>query len=362
MKYLVTADWHAGVPQKLSYTIWAANVILRYAIQNDIEHVFILGDLFHDRVNLNVEVFDAVYKFFNQDEAKGVQFYAFPGNHDMFLKNSWDIVSIKPLEKLIHVMTDVKKLKIDGETFWILPFVHREEEYMSELGKLEKQCKDGDVLLTHIGVNGAKLNECFLLKNWSFVTFGKSKFDVVFAGHFHCHQSVGKNVTYPGSPVAFRFDEGLVPHGFIIYDSDDRSVQFIDIRNACPSVMESQSPPLYLTAIDSDVMGKPAEFFKGNLVRLVLTQDYTKDELAKLESSVRERGAIGVSWVKPKEADVEIDAARKSEIDMQAPARLLEQWVEKDKPEGIDRRLLAKLNEQIIQEAEERISVSLAEE
>ena len=75
------------------------------------------------------------------------------------------------------------------------------------------------------------LNECFLLQNWNIVEFSNSKFDRIFTGHFHCHQKVGNNVWYPGSPIPFRFDEGASEHGFLIYDTNDRSVEFEKIAD-----------------------------------------------------------------------------------------------------------------------------------
>jgi len=355
MKVIITADWHAGVPRKLSYTLWAARAIRHYAIRMGIKNVLILGDLFHDRVNLNIEVLNAVHAFFEEEESQQLSWLAFPGNHDMFLKNSWDIHSLRSLSSLVTIEPSIKKV---GGKYWIIPFIYDEQQYMKELAAVEKKIKSDDILLTHIGVCGAKLNECFLLKNWSFVNFDKTKFNLAFAGHFHCHQTVG-NITYPGSPVAFRFDEGLVPHGFIVCDTDKMKWEFINIRSIGT---EGEPPPLYLTVLDADADKKPPEFFKGNNVRLILTKDYTKEDLSKLDKMARERGALGVSWIRPKEKDVEIEAARKSEVDMKTPEKLLERWLEKEKPEGLNYKILAKLNAQIIAEAEERISVQVSED
>jgi hypothetical protein len=221
---------------------------------------------------------------------------------------------------------------------------------------VEKKARATDVLLTHIGVCGASLNLCFLIRNWSVVEFSKSKFKRIYAGHFHCKQQVGENVWYPGSPVAFRFDEGLIPHGFLVYDTEKNDAEFVDIFDLKYDVPFPR-PPLYYTVLDEDLDKKPPEFFANNMLRVVLNKDYTRDEVIKLEKKLRERGAVGISWLKPKEKDVEIETAQKSEVDMKAPGQLLELWVNKDGAEGLNRPLLQKLNSQIIAEAEERISV-----
>jgi DNA repair exonuclease SbcCD nuclease subunit len=362
-RILVTGDNHAGVPRKLSYSVWGLRVIRAYALKHDIKHVVILGDLFHDRVNINIEVLNAVYGFFEEASSRQLEWLVFPGNHDMFMKNSWDIHSLKPLTSLINVIPDVRKVEIAGAPFWVIPFIYSEESYMKILETVEKRADKKDVLLTHIGVNGAKLNECFLIKNWSFVTFDKSKFDVILAGHFHCHQQIG-NLHYPGSPTAFRFDEGLVPHGFLVYDTDSRKVEFVEALGAAKeSGFLETAPPSYLTTLDEDLNGRPPEYYRGNNIRIILTKDYTLDELTKLANGVRERGAASVNWLRPKEKDADVDdVARKTEVDMKSPDALLDKWLESDKPQGLDRKLLAKLNKKIVAEAEERISVEMSDD
>jgi len=355
-KIIVTADVHCGVPKKLHYSIWALSIMKQYAIDNDIKNVLILGDLFHDRVNLNIEVINATYDFF--ESAKEVTWWSFPGNHDMYLKNSWDVNSLRPLDKLVNVITEVSYINIDGGNFWVIPFVYKEDEFMETVKSIEKKHKKGDVLLTHVGVHNAKLNECFLIKNWSMVDFSSSKFDRVLTGHFHCHQKVGDNVWYPGSPVAFRFDEGFVPHGFLVYDTDSRVVEFVEITGCSSKKVEIEQPPSYLTINDDDLKGKNKSHFNKNHVRIVLSRDYTRDEFVKLEKSIKDKGARSVSWYKPKEKQIEVDAAKKSEIDMKDPSRVLKLWLDKDKPKDISEVLIMKINDEIIQEAEERISVA----
>ena len=220
-KILITADVHFGLSGKLDDILWAMRTMREYAHNHKISTVCVLGDLFHDRESLNIEALSKSYQFFEEAHSKYNQnWIVFPGNHDMYLRNNWEINSLQTLERVAQVVEDIKLIKIDGRRFWIVPFVHYESVYMKILKAIEEKWKPGDVLLTHVGVNNATLNECYLLKHWSIVDFDQSKFDRVFTGHFHCHQNVGanQNVWYPGSPIPFRFDEGMVPHGFLVYN------------------------------------------------------------------------------------------------------------------------------------------------
>lgn len=346
-KVLITADIHFGLPKKLNDILWSVKTIREYAAKNNIEIVIICGDIFHDRVNYNIEVLNAAYTFFDETRKMGQEWIAFPGNHDMPMRNGWEINTLKPLKQVMTVINDIKLIKILGHRFWVVPFIHYESVYMQILENIEKQYETGDVLLTHVGVNNATLNECFLIKHWSVVDFTNSKFDRVFTGHFHCHQSVGSkaNVQYPGSPIPFRFDEGMVPHGFIEYDLETRERKFIEIFNL--NLIEGPRPPDYVTITD-DMLDK-VKHFKGDNIRVQLNQDYSRDELLKMRNDLEEIGVKQIKLNKLKEEKIDLEnSGTKNNMSLHNPEDLFNQWVDHDKPKKLDFGLLKKLNLEII--------------
>jgi DNA repair exonuclease SbcCD nuclease subunit len=346
-KILLTADIHFGLPQKLTDILWSVNTIKEYALVNNIETIVVLGDLFHDRVNINIEVLNAVYGFFESTKAVGQRWIAFPGNHDMPLRNSWDINALKPLTKSLTIIDSIKILKLHGHRFFVVPFIHYESVYMKVIEQLEQKWQKGDILLTHVGVHNATLNECFLIKNWSVVNFENSLFEHVFTGHFHCHQVVGerKNVWYPGSPIPFRFDEGMVPHGFIELDLETKEVKFIKIFEL--NLVDGLRPPDYITITDD--MVEDGDEFHGDFVRVQLNRDYSKDELIRIQTSLLERGAANVKLNKTKEEKLNLETSvPKSGVSLQNPTDLFEKWLEHDKPKNLDSSLLRKLNSSLL--------------
>ena len=345
-KVLITADVHFGLPKKLDDILWSMKTIRAYAEKNDIEEVIVCGDIFHDRVNYNIEVLNAAYNFFNETRKMGQQWIAFPGNHDMPLRNSWDVNTLKPLNQVLTVIDDIKLMKIHGQRFWIIPFVHYESVYMKILKSIEEQYEDGDVLLTHVGVNNATLNECFLIKHWSIVEFTESKFDRVFTGHFHCHQNVGEraNVWYPGSPIPFRFDEGMVPHGFIEYDLETRDVKFVDIFSL--NLIDGPRPPDYVTVSD-DMLGD-LKHFRGDNVRVQLNRDYSRDEILRMRKNLEDAGIRHIKLNKVKEEKIDLESSARNSLSLYSPEDLFNQWIDHDKPKKLDVSLLKRLNKEII--------------
>lgn len=344
-KIVLTADIHLDYRDRLNDTVAALDVVSDYMTENKIDYAIILGDLFNDRSAVSTDATNAAYKFFKKVHEKGQSWSALLGNHDIFYKYSWKIHSLKPLEDYLTVYDKQCLIKIYDQRFWVLPYIHDEEVYMKVLNLiLEKSTKD-DVLLTHVGVNGATLNECFLHKNWSFISFEDVDMRV-YSGHFHCHQQVGKNLWYPGSLIPFRFDEGLVDHGFLVYDTETGEHEFVKIFD---HFSEDQKPPDFVTILDDTLEELEESEVRGNNVKISLKREYTNDERVQIREKLEKMGAISISWTKVTEGEVILneDLDGDAELSLNNPNKLLGVWLKHDNPEWIDRDLIMKLNVEV---------------
>lgn len=355
MKYLITADIHAGFPNKLYNSLWGLNVIKRYADEHSIEVVWILGDLFHDRVSASWEVLNTIFTFF--ENAKSQEWICFPGNHDTFLRNSWRINSLKPLKKVISIIEDIKAIEIGDKRFFILPFVQYESAYMEILQRLNEKASENDILMTHIGIADSIKNVCFLLKNWSLVTFKDTVFKRVFTGHFHVMQEVG-TAYYPGSPIPFRFDDESPKHGFLVYDDESNEVKEIDIYEAADELEITQRKPENFITITEDDFDQSD--LSGNNVRVVLTKEYTSQELSEMRNLLLSKEAKQVFWLNKAENEPIEDKAETKEL-LQT-TDLFKSWVGHDKPKDLDIEFLMTIHGQVAQEAEEIISRTEADD
>lgn len=359
-KVVLAADFHFGVPGRLQDILWSAKVIREYCHTSNIDTVFILGDLFHDRRSIEIDVLSSVSTFFEQTLTEYNQkWIVFPGNHDMFLRHSWDITSLASLRKHITVVEDIKIVQVDSQRFWILPFITYEKPYMKVLRSIESQYQEGDILLTHIGVRGAILNTCFLLKDWSTISFENSKFKRVYTGHFHSKQQIGDNVWYPGSPIPFKFDEGDVSHGFYVLDLNNQTHKFINIWKAGTYYFpDEEYPPQYLTIADDQISSLNQLDINKNVVRIALQKDYSPNELKLLKEHLTVLGAKAVRWM---DLTKKIE---KQEVIAAAPSKnLFKQWIDNDKNglKELDQTTLFRLNDEIIKEGDEKYSVEESE-
>ncbi len=352
-RHIITTDQHAGVSGRLQDIIWGLRVVREYACRHNISTILSLGDLFHNRASLEIDALCAIYDFLLAARQQYDQrWIIIPGNHDMFLKHSWEVNSLKPISQVVTLIDTVKILKIDGHRFWVLPFVYMEAAYMRILKQIEERHEEGDVLLTHTGVLGAIKNTCFLLKDWGLVHFGDSKFDRVYTGHFHSTQQVGHNVWYPGSPIPFKADEGDCQHGFFVYDSDIREHMFIDIWEQGKLFFPDEvPPPNYLTVTEEALNDLAPDVVRNNIVRIAVTDERTPHECSKMQEILRAAGArdVRLMWLQTE------DDAPVALVSAGDCSQLFDDWLEADETgrKGLSLPILKKLNEEIVREGDE---------
>lgn len=355
-KIVITADIHFGVPNRLNDILWACRVMREYCKRAEIDTVLVLGDLYHNRQAIEIDVNNHVCQFFEETKTEfGQNWIVFPGNHDMFLKHSWEINSLAPLRKHLTVIETVKVLKLDNTRFWVVPFIQYEKAYMEVIKSIinHSEFQEGDNLLTHVGVRGAMLNTCFLLKDWSMVNFEGLPFHRIYTGHFHSKQQIGENVWYPGSPIPFKFDEGDVPHGFYVYDLDVDTHKFINIWKAGAKFLpDEKAPPQFQTFLDELLQDKTEVDVAGSLIRVALQRDYTVDEKGKIREQLMQLGALGVRWMDLK---VDKDESQKQLPGLGVHKNLFRAWVEKDSKgiKDLDSKILHRLNDEVMSEGDE---------
>lgn len=353
------ADIHLGVPGRLTDSMWAMRVVREYCRSKNITEVIVLGDLYHNRELLAIDVLQQAVDFFEETARYDQRWITFPGNHDLFLRHSWNVSSLAPMRKYLTYINDIKILTIDDKRFWILPFITFEKSYMKVLKRIEEQHEEGDTLLTHIGVRGATLNTCFLFKDWSVVDFTWSKFKRIYTGHFHSKQEMkwenGNQLWYPGSLIPFKFDEGDIPHGFFVLDTDTNEHKFIDIWKAGAHFFPNETPPPQYCTIPHEQIGQitPTDI-KGNIVRIAIDRDFTNEEKRIIKDEFTNMGALQVGWLNLAQ---KLDVTKANHF--HTPSKnLFETWLETDEKgtSELDKRILRQVHQDVVHEGDELYS------
>ena len=236
MKFIHIADMHFDKPFTIleknglseSRRIEQRNVftkMINYIKQNNIEYLFIAGDLYeHEYVRKSTIEF--VNNCFKQLENTKV--YIAPGNHDPYINNSY--YNKFAWNENVKIFTNIEKVENENIVIYGYGFT----DFSSKAISLPQNIDETkvNILAMHSDVNGAKKEGEHnpILES----TLNSSRFDYVALGHIHKKSLDNLKAVYPGSMFAGGFDE-LGEHGMlegeINPETKQISVKFIPLDN-----------------------------------------------------------------------------------------------------------------------------------
>ena len=197
-----------------------------YVKLNGIKRIIQLGDWFDNRkwINLGTIAFQEE-GFVKPSIENNVEVDAIIGNHDTYYRHTNTPNSPKLMLSQfdnIHVHETVTKLEIDGVDFTLIPWMCRENH---------DECLDvikagGDICVGHFDIQGFVMHPGAIsvegLKTSDF-----KPWNTVWSGHYHT-QSQNENIHYLGTPYQMSWSDHSTKHGFWVFDTTDRSMQFIE--------------------------------------------------------------------------------------------------------------------------------------
>ncbi len=231
MKFVHIADVHLdtpfktisdradlGVERRLEQRK-ALKKVVDYIKENNIEYLFISGDLYDEAY-----VRESSISFLNNlfKEIPNTKIYIAPGNHDPYIKNSF--YATYPWNENVKIFTnDVEKVENEDANIYGFGFNNFEMNNNQIKDIVLDEPEKINILITHGDLgesryNPMKLNEI------------KSKgFDYVALGHIHKRDD-STIVVYPGSLISLGFDE-LGEHGMIVGEINNKELkkEFIKI-------------------------------------------------------------------------------------------------------------------------------------
>jgi DNA repair exonuclease SbcCD nuclease subunit len=231
MKICILGDTHFGMRgDSLEfhnyYKKFYEEVFFPYLIENNIDTIFQMGDLFDRRkfINFNTLYLARQY-FFDKLKEYNITFHTILGNHDIYYKNILDVNSSQMLLKdynNIIVYDEPKKLQFDGVDVDVIPWICADND--QEINEFIKS-STSQICFGHFEIAGFEMDR----GNISHEGIDKNilkRYDVVLSGHFH-HKSSDGQITYVGTPGEMTWADYNDPRGFHLFDTDTRELAFI---------------------------------------------------------------------------------------------------------------------------------------
>lgn len=218
MKFIHIADMHFDKPftilekNKLTENRRleqrnAFNKMIEYIKENNIDYLFIAGDLYEHEY-IRKSTIEYINQKFKEIENTTKVFIA-PGNHDPYINNSY--YNKFEWNKNVKIFTKLEKIEEKDINIYGYGFTDFSSNEVEVPKNLERE--KVNILLMHADLNGSTKNVGIhnpILET----TFKNSEFDYIALGHIHKRNMQNLKMIYPGSMIAGGFDE-LENHGMI---------------------------------------------------------------------------------------------------------------------------------------------------
>lgn len=220
---ILSTDKHI-TPRNLSemYDLFKQEIIL--AKELNVSNIIWLGDIFNSRESQRQEVLTFFSNILIDYKNAGLEIYCIPGNHDKTDYNSYDsFLDCFILAPHFHLLKEANSFTLGGVKFDSVPFFN-EEKWLEEFNKIPKK-EAGQILLSHIAVDGSVNNDGSKVSSEKIKPSMFSHYKSVFLGHYHNAQQVSKNIFHLPSTRQNNFGEDNEKGFTILYN--DFSTEFI---------------------------------------------------------------------------------------------------------------------------------------
>jgi len=222
-KLIVIGDLHFGVKgfnEEFfeNQLVFFKEQLFPYMIENGLDTIVQLGDLFDNRKIVNINFFNRVIKDFCEPiKQQGFKLITLLGNHDIYYSSTLEINMVKFLQDLypdnITVIDKPTIFKFGDFKYKIFPWIIDGKISASDL-------KGADVVFGHFEIRNFEMvkGHVDFDSELSSGFFKKIKgLKRVVSGHYHI-QSTDGFVMYAGTPYQINWGDYNTPRGFFVFE------------------------------------------------------------------------------------------------------------------------------------------------
>lgn len=244
-KIVLLADTHFGVNKSSDIFINSQKIFFKeefipYLQKNKIEKVFILGDLFHNRNNINIKVQNFVVELFRND-LKDYEIIIITGNHDIYYNTTLQTNSLEWLRefKNVTLINEMQEMEVYEKKILLCPWQVDTDLFIKQINENNYKA---NICFGHLNLNGFFFNKSKVSENGISPSLFFDNFNLTFTGHFHIRnqkKSKGSEIVYVGSPYHLTRHDKNEDKGFVLLDVNtlkyeyvnaSKTMKFIDIE------------------------------------------------------------------------------------------------------------------------------------
>jgi len=198
-----------------------------------VDGVIFLGDIFHNRRDINLRILKEVIQIFKDIQFKNKPLYGVLGNHDFYFRNSYELSTVREIGLGIQYGDYNCKWYMINEHCICIHWHNTSEELKQTFEEIKNSGLNKNIhyVFGHFSLYGFNFNYKAINDNEDDLTSEvfNSYFPnlrKVFSGHFHTPSMKGK-IIYVGVPYHLTWSELNEKLGFYILDSDTDKYGFI---------------------------------------------------------------------------------------------------------------------------------------
>lgn len=199
---------------------------MNFCDDNGIKQIICLGDIFHSRKAQSLFMLTTFEGILNELHKEQFKMISIVGNHDKTdYRSKESFLAPFKHHPALTLFEEYHTLEIAGLDLHFLSYFD-EDIYLQYLEKNKGLVSKNSVLLTHIGVDGAKMNNGTEISS-SITPKVFSKYKQVYIGHYHDGQQLGKNIQYTGASLQHNYGEGGQKGVQVLYN--DGTIDLVEL-------------------------------------------------------------------------------------------------------------------------------------
>jgi DNA repair exonuclease SbcCD nuclease subunit len=353
MKIALISDIHFGVKKHsenvLNHQIdFFENLLIPTLKSNNINYLFILGDLFDNSEVTNILIKDKTVNLFNKlvETFPNLNIIILKGNHDIYYKNTLSVSSLNIfgfLNEHITVISQLDEITINKRKILLVPWLIKDSQYYNDFLNIVNSDKQYDLCFGHFAINKFEIIPS-LVENKGFEIENFKNFKQVYSGHFHIRNKI-ENIQYLGSPYEITWNDYGNTKGITLLDLDTLEQTFIE------NTISPKHIKLYLSSVikDKNIL----KDIKNNYVKFYFDTPLSTDKKLLFEDKIKQIKCLELSII-DNSYDVTVDD---SNIDIKedvqgSPIKFVYNWYDELKhPETIDLNELKLITDKIYNKA-----------
>lgn len=242
-------------------------------LSRGVKTVLFLGDMYHNRNELNVMTMQTSIEAIN-DMSKLFDLVILKGNHDCYFKNSLKYSSLSCLHN-INVVEKFTEIDSNNKKILISPWIIKEDDFWEWT-----ENKKYDLIFGHFDIVGGHMTSSEKSRNGLNAEKLSSKLKnggLVISGHYHVKRWLSNNILYAGAAMPLTWaDVG-----------EEKSIYVIDENGILESIDNNISPKYMTINVNSLNNDYNFSVFKNNNVKMFVDINTKEKDSQKFMDLIR---------------------------------------------------------------------------